>query len=368
MPAAAVSVIVPTYREAWNLPTLIERLEQVRTAHDLEIELVICDDDSRDGTEELIGQLDRPWVRLLVRKTDRGLSPAVLHGLRSASHNRFVVMDADLSHPPEKIPELLRALEQGADFVIGSRYTSGGTTDAEWGLFRWLNSKVATLLARPFTPSKDPMSGFFALERQTFERGVDLNPIGYKIGLEILVKCNCQQVREVPIHFADRTVGESKLSLKEQLKYIQHLRRLMIFKYPTWSYLLQFAVVGGSGTIVNLGALTLLKAARFSDPSAIAGGIFVSFLSNFFLNRRFTFSYAKHASLVPQFVGFAAASALGLVTNYGVALLFRREFSGLPIQLAAMAGIVAGMGFNYMTSRYLVFRKREAVNPGETSA
>jgi dolichol-phosphate mannosyltransferase len=247
MPIASVSVIVPTYREAGNLPTLIERLEQVRTESELELELIICDDDSHDGTEELVDRLARPWVRLLVRRTDRGLSQAVLDGLRNASHDRFVVMDADLSHPPEKIPELLNALEDGADFVIGSRYTTGGSTDAKWGVFRWLNSKVATLLARPFTTCRDPMSGFFALERQTFERGVTLDPIGYKIGLELLVRCSCERVREVPIHFAERTVGESKLSLKEQRQYIQHIGRLMVFKYPTCCRVLPFRGGGRLG-------------------------------------------------------------------------------------------------------------------------
>src|SRR5262249_7023890 len=165
----------------------------------------------------------------IVRTHDRGLSPAVLDGLRAARYDVFVVMDADLSHPPEKIPEMVRALQNGADFVIGSRYVAGGTTDAEWGLFRWLNSKVATLLAWPLTSARDPMAGFFALTRPTFERGQTvLNPIGYKIGLELLVKCHCGAVREVPIHFADRKFGSSKLSFKEQLRYIQHLRRLYI--------------------------------------------------------------------------------------------------------------------------------------------
>src|SRR5262249_14226205 len=148
----------------------------------------LMDDNSRDGTEEAVAQLHRDWVRLIVRTHDRGLSPAVLDGLRAARHNVFVVMDADLSHPPEKIPELVRALQDGADFVIGSRYVAGGTTDAEWGLFRWLNSRVATLLAWPLTSARDPMAGFFALTRPTFERGQGaLNPIGYKIGLELLV-------------------------------------------------------------------------------------------------------------------------------------------------------------------------------------
>jgi len=106
----------------------------------------------------------------------------------------------------------------------------GGSTDAEWGVFRWLNSKVATLMARPFTRAKDPMAGFFAFRRAAMDSAAPLNPVGYKIGLELIVKCRFKKVAEVPIHFEDRKHGESKLSFKEQLRYVQHLGRLMKFK------------------------------------------------------------------------------------------------------------------------------------------
>jgi len=232
----SVSVIVPTYKEVENLPLLTERLKEVRRKHHLSLELLIMDDDSQDGTEEVVSSMDRDWLTLVVRKEERGLSRAVLEGLRLARGEVLVVMDADLSHPPEKIPEMLVALEKGADFVMGSRYVTGGLTGASWGFFRWLNSRVATLFARPLTSVKDPMSGFFALSRKTFESASDLNPIGYKIGLELMVKCNLHRIEEIPIHFRDRQFGESKLTLTEQKKYLQHLCRLFIYKYwrPFW--------------------------------------------------------------------------------------------------------------------------------------
>ncbi len=235
-PRGSVSVIVPTYKEAENLPLLTERLEEVRQKHHLSLELLIMDDDSQDGTEELISSMDRDWLTLVVRKEERGLSRAVLEGLKLARGDVLVVMDADLSHSPEQIPEMLVALEKGADFVMGSRYTTGGLTEASWGFFRWLNSRIATLFARPFTSVKDPMSGFFALSRKTFESARDLNPIGYKIGLELMVKCNLHRIEEIPIHFKDRQFGQSKLTLTEQKKYLQHLCRLFIYKYwrPFW--------------------------------------------------------------------------------------------------------------------------------------
>jgi len=232
----SVSIVVPTYKEVENLPLLTERLGKVRQKHHLSLELLIMDDDSQDGTEELVSSMDRDWITLVVRKQKRGLSRAVLEGLRLARGDVLVVMDADLSHSPEQIPEMLVALEQGADFVMGSRYITGGLTEASWGFFRWLNSRIATIFSRPLTSVKDPMSGFFALPRKTFESACDLNPIGYKIGLELMVKCNLHRIEEIPIHFKDRQFGESKLTLTEQKRFIQHLCRLFIYKYwrPFW--------------------------------------------------------------------------------------------------------------------------------------
>jgi dolichol-phosphate mannosyltransferase len=226
----ATSIVVPTFREAEALPDLIDRVAQVRAEHESIRELVIVDDDSRDGTEELLAKRSEPWLKLIVRKRDRGLSQAVLAGLRAARGDILVVMDADLSHPPEVIASMQQAIVDGADFVVGSRYVPGASTADDWGLFRFLNSRVATLLARPLTRISDPMSGFFALPRAVFERAHEPSPLGYKIGLELLVRCNCRSVKEIPIHFANRTRGESKLTAKQQLLYVRHLARLYRFK------------------------------------------------------------------------------------------------------------------------------------------
>jgi dolichol-phosphate mannosyltransferase len=228
--AIATSIVVPTFREVEALPELIDRIAQVRAENGSIEELIVVDDDSRDGTEALLAARPEPWLKLIVRKQDRGLSQAVLAGLRAARGDLLVVMDADLSHPPEVITKMQQAILAGAEFVVGSRYVPGGTTADDWGLFRFLNSQIATLLARPLTDITDPMSGFFALRRPVFERAHEPNPLGYKIGLELLVRCGCQDVREVPIHFANRTRGESKLTLKQQMLFIRHLARLYRFK------------------------------------------------------------------------------------------------------------------------------------------
>jgi dolichol-phosphate mannosyltransferase len=227
-----ISVIVPTYREAENLPVLVRAVAGALGGTAGGYEIVVVDDNSCDGTEEACALLAGTYpLHLLVRRDERGLASAVVHGMRQARGTWLVVMDADLSHPPEAIPSLLASLREGrADFVIGSRYVAGGSTEEGWGVYRWLNSKVATVLAWPLARVRDPMAGFFALPRQLFQSAAPLDPIGYKIGLELLVKCRCRRVVEVPIHFRNRLHGQSKLNLREQFNYLRHLLRLYRFR------------------------------------------------------------------------------------------------------------------------------------------
>ena len=200
------------------------------------------------------------------------------------------------------------------------------------------------------------MSGFFALRKSTFEQGTDLNPIGYKIGLELVVKCHCERAVEIPIHFEDRRFGESKLTLKQQLLYLQHLRRLYIFKFGVWTQLMQFLLVGGLGTLVNILALTAFLKFELPTRIAIAAAILVSMCFNFGLNRRFSFSAARQRAWPRQFVKFIAASSIGAAINYAVTVLFHARAPGVPLKTAALLGIAVGTGFNFVASRYLVFR------------
>lgn len=231
--AELISIVVPTYREAENIPVLVPRIDEATRDAGLKYETVIVDDDSDDGSAEAVASLAERGlpVRIIVRKGERGLSTAVIRGFDESSGRILICMDADLSHPPEVIPRMVRLLRSGqADFVLGSRFCEGGSTDADWGVLRWLNSKVAQILARPLSRLSDPMSGFFALPRSIYQQARGLNPIGYKIALELIVKCPVERIREVPIHFADRRLGRSKLNVHEQLNYLRHLSRLYRYR------------------------------------------------------------------------------------------------------------------------------------------
>ena len=229
-PAASVemdvSVVVPTLREAQNIAVLVEQVAQTMESAGLRWELVVVDDDSGDGIEELVAALAETLpVRVLVRAGQRrSLSLSVIMGIERCGCDRVVVMDADLSHPPSCIPAMLAALD-GVDMVVGSRYTAGGEIDVDWGWHRRVISRAGTLLARPLVACTDPLSGFFALDRRAAPDLAQLKPIGYKIGLELMVRGRLR-VGEVPIAFRDRGRGKSKFNLTEQCRFIRHLGRL----------------------------------------------------------------------------------------------------------------------------------------------
>ena len=360
---APITIVVPTYREAANLPAVIERVEGLRDACGLEAELLFMDDDSRDGSDAIVRDSGRPWARLVTRTRDRGLSPSVIEGLRLARHDVVVCMDADLSHPPEKIPDMLLALASGQHFVIGSRYVRGGSTDEDWGLFRYLNSRIATLLARPLTDARDPMSGFFAMRKSDFDRANDLNPIGYKIALELIVKCGIDNVGEVPIHFADRVRGQSKLTAAEQLRYVQHLWRLYVYRFGRAMGFVRFLMVGAAGLIVNLAVVTLTTLNGAGGALAVACGAIVSLIGNLALHARFTFHNASGRQAWRPLAGFVVAAIVAIALNLTVAIaVLNGPLAGVRLgpQWAAVAGVAAGAILNFAGNRFVAFKRRYA--------
>ncbi|KNC75606.1 hypothetical protein SARC_11872 [Sphaeroforma arctica JP610] len=229
------SVIVPAYQEQPNIRPLCERVFKATRADDLAIELIIVDDNSNDGSEEVVKELQAEGydIKIEVRTKVRGLSTAVMHGFDKAKNEVMMVMDADLQHPPEIVPKLLRPLlSNKAHFAIGTRYAVGGGTE-NWAFHRRLISWTATALAWPIAPVSDPMTGLFAIRKSLYATGRDLDPRGFKIGLELMVKCAPHHTAEVPYLFGGRLLGESKLETKAQVDFIVHMMMLYWYKLPT---------------------------------------------------------------------------------------------------------------------------------------
>lgn len=221
------SLIIPTLNEAENIGPLLDRILTAIVESDLEPEIIFVDDGSSDGTREAIEAYAGPLtVKLIRRDQVRGLTGAVVAGACAAENDFVVVMDSDLSHPPEAIPLLLAPLAADShDMVIGSRYTKGGRTP-DWQLVRRIASHVASFPAWLLTGVHDPLAGFFAVRRQHLTMiNRDLN--GFKVGLEVLAaKERPCRVAEVPINFQDRRRGTSKMNITILTKYLRQLLRL----------------------------------------------------------------------------------------------------------------------------------------------
>jgi len=218
-----LSITIPTYNEAKNIEELLTRISKVLKPINVPFEVLIVDDNSPDRTAQVAEALQSRFnVTVVKRPRKDGLASAVMNGFSLAKGDILSVMDADLSHPPEVMAEMYKAVSSGeADIVVGSRYTEGGAS-ASCPWYRKLISSFAQLLARPITSVKDSGAGFFMFKRSVIE-GVDLHPRGFKVLIEVLAKGNYSKTKEVPILFNDRAKGQSKLGMIEVLEYLQEL-------------------------------------------------------------------------------------------------------------------------------------------------
>lgn len=226
-----LSVIIPTFNESKNIETMVIRVHDSLRKYKIDEEIIVVDDSSPDGTAELATKLAKEFpVRVYVRTLREGPGPAILDGIRLAEAPVACVIDGDLSHPPEALPKMYELIiEKKANLVIGSRHVQGGGT-SKWIWYRKFFSWGARQLGKLLTPVHDLTSGFFMFNK-TVMQGAEINPIGCKVGLELMVKGNHQgKVIEYPIIFAERAAGESKMGWRETRQYLQHLLALSIWK------------------------------------------------------------------------------------------------------------------------------------------
>jgi dolichol-phosphate mannosyltransferase len=354
-----ISIIVPTYNERDNILPLVERLSRTLAGHNFEILLV--DDSSKDGTVDAAAALAVKYpVKVLVRSNERGLATAVLHGIKYAKGEIIGVMDADLQHPPEINAALLKAIEDGADMAIASRYVTGGGVP-NWGLVRRIISKGAGTIAHLFLPSirkvKDPMSGFYMFKREALG-DIKFDPIGYKILLEMLVMGNFKKVVEVPFIFEDRSSGRSKMKARQQIDFLKHIWSLMR-RNGELKRFVKFCAVGLSGVVVNLGIFwiwTTYTGLPRIVCSAIA--IEISIITNFLLNDYFTFSdrrSGKSLSIFSRLGKYNLISSPGGILNL-IVFPILNSVLGVYYLLAQLIGIIASILWNYLMNNFWTWK------------
>jgi dolichol-phosphate mannosyltransferase len=347
----AVSIVVSTYNERDNVSELLERIQRSMEPLRDQFEILIVDDDSPDETWKVASHYSDSYpVRVLRRKGKRGLATAVLEGIKASKHDIVVVMDADLQHPPEKIPELISDVRDGTDIAIGSRFVEPGALE-EFGWFRRTASRGANLLARTLFRQirsiKDIESGFFALRKDVIAHA-NLDPVGYRILLEILVQGDYTTVSEIAYRFDKRGAEVSKLGISNSVNYLRHLSSLF-WRSGEFHRFLKFAAVGSIGAVLNLALLyALTEIGVFYLLSGLLG-IEAGLLSNFFLNRSWTFRDRQTRGLGYMLTALYrdhAVRFVGIVLNLVILWLLTSLF-GVYYLISQVIGIAVAMLWNY---------------------
>ena len=367
---AETSVIVPTYREAENIDTLIERATVALNSAGGTWELLVVDAHSDDGTAELARAHARDKPVRVLDHADRplDLSRQLLAGIDAARYKRIVVLDADLQHPPEAIPSLLAALDAGAQMAIGSRYVATGSVDAQWGPGRRMLSRIACLLAQPIAGVRDGTSGFFAFEHDAAPDRASIQPIGYKLGLELIVRGR-MRTAEVPIRFGARQRGSSKLNWRAERDYLRHLAKLYALRAALPTRIVLFGLVGATGVSVDAAGFLTLEAAGLDHRVARTLSFWPAVTCTWFGNRHVTFAdRSADAPPAPQWARFACTALLGASVNIGTYLALTGHvpwFEGHHL-LALATGVVCGAAINFAVASSIVFQTQTATTQRQT--
>ena len=357
-----VSVIVPTFNEVGNVRPLVERID--RALQSVAWEVVFVDDDSTDGTSSALRQMAMadPRSRMVHRIGRRGLASAVVEGILSTSSPYLAVMDSDLQHDETLLPMMLEALKTGAfDIVVGSRYVDGGGV-GPWDRKRVFLSRLATGLAAPVLRTRltDPMSGYFALTRVTFESAVRrLSGQGYKILLDLFASLPASpRFLEIPYTFRKRHAGESKLDAMVAWEYaLLILDKLFGRIVPVRFFM--FAIVGGLGIGVHFVILWFLhRSEAFAFGRAQAAATLGAMTCNFLLNNVFTYRDQRLQGwrMLVGLMSFYAVCSVGAVANVGVgSFLFQRQYSWW---MSGAAGAIVGAIWNFAATRTFTWRAK----------
>ena len=359
--SAALSIVVPCYKERPNVRPMVERIAAALPGEAWEI--IFVDDNSPDGTAEEARSIARidPRVRCIRRIGRRGLSTAVIEGALSSSADFVAVMDGDLQHDQTVLPAMLAQLRaKQADIVIGSRHVDGGSSDGLSSATRHRISNAGISVAQFFLPMRvtDPMSGFFMMPRARFEAiAPRLSGQGFKILLDLILSAPEQlRVKEIPCQFHKREAGESKLDALVMIQFASLLLDKGLRGYVPMRFV-AFALVGGLGMIVNLAALWVGQGIGLTFVAAEIIATIIAMLFNFQLNNRLT--YRTHRLRGPKLMRglilFMLVCGLGAIANVGIAtaLFSSASHNGLA---AAAIGAAVGVVWNYAVSSTLVWR------------
>jgi len=376
---AQISIIIPTYNESQNILQILKSIKD-NLPKNFVTQAIVVDDNSPDGTGKLvedylknIKKMADYTIEIIHRKAKDGLGSAILKGIQHAKGDTIVVMDCDFSHPPQIIPKLIESIKKYQyDIVVASRYIKGGKIQG-WSLKRKTMSKFATLIAKKGLgiDTHDPMSGFFAFKRNII-KGLNIDAIGYKFLLEILVKTKDVSIKEIPYTFQNRELGSSKLSIRTIFDYYRSVWKLYRYGKPlekqekrqSVKFLYKagrFYTVGASGFIVNY-MISLLLTGGVSDLwylHANVIGIIASITTNFILNKTWTFGDRdfRIKKTISQYGKFAMFSSLGALVQLGM-VYFLVDSNEISYPLALIFAVMTAAFGNFILNKKFTFKEK----------
>ncbi|MEV4866285.1 glycosyltransferase family 2 protein [Streptomyces ossamyceticus] len=366
----AVTIVVPTFNESANVRELLHRITETVPSR-LPCEVVFVDD-STDDTPDVINEAaqDCPFpVTVLHRdRPTGGLGGAVVEGMKAATSDWIVVMDGDLQHPPSLVPELVATGERSsAGLVVASRYIKGGSRAGLAGSYRVAVSRGATWLTKSLFPRRlhgisDPMSGFFAIRRSVVTAET-LQPLGYKILLELAVRSRPRRVTEVPFVFQDRFAGESKSTAKEGFRFLRHLAGLRTAS--PLARMIVFGLIGVTGFLPNLAGLYALTSAgmHYLPAEILANQLGVVW--NFFLIEHLCFRERRaHRRGWDRLGRFAVLANADLVLRIPLIALFVGQFGMGALPATALA-LVTTFVLRFAGTEALIYLPRRKPRRGE---
>mgnify|MGYP000215172290 CR=1 FL=1 len=374
-----VSIIIPTYNESQNIVKILRTISKY-VPKNISTEAIVVDDNSPDGTGKIVEEYLKDFkkvagytINVIHRKAKDGLSSAILNGIQNAKGETIVVMDSDFSHPPQIIPKMIEAFKQyQCDLVVASRYIREGKIEG-WTTKRKLMSKIAIMIAKRGlgVKIKDPMSGFFAFKKNIIA-GLNFDALGYKFLLEILVKTNGINIKEIPYTFENRQFGSSKLDNSIILDYIKSVWKLFRSKNTATtnekrssvhfiSKAARFFTVGASGFIVNY-VITMLFTSGLTELwylHANIFGIIASISTNFILNKIWTFEdrdFSRKKTL-SQFGKFGLFSSLGALIQLGM-VFWLVDSHNVAYPFALISAIGTAAFSNFILNKKLTFKEK----------
>ncbi|MFZ2664279.1 MAG: glycosyltransferase [Patescibacteria group bacterium] len=373
-----IVVVIPTYNEAKNIGRLIDALSvEFKNIPNHEMHILVVEGNSPDGTAQVVREKSPvfPFVHLLMEEKKAGLGAAYAYGFKYAMNELkadvVVEMDADFQHNPKELPSLIKEIDNGYDYVIGSRFVKGGSIPKEWELKRKLFSKLGNLTSKIILGIKgvnDFTTGYKVSRVKGFVDTIDLDNIlskGFAYKMDLLYKMHKAgaKIKEVPIQFQTRDEGDSKMEKNNMSDSLKVVIKLRLRDKDTQKFL-KFCAVGLVGLVTDAGLANIFRVTILSSKNAPLASGLIAMMVTFLLNNFWSFSENKIKGVskkIKYFIVYCISSYIPIIFRSLLVGFFVSSFGNtfVVFNIAFFIGIVAGLIWNFTVYNKIIWRSKK---------